>query len=93
MARRVRRRFRGGRVVDLGGGHGLLAQVMLLLDDSSPGAVVVDKALPPSGATLHDALVQAWPRFLAASRLSPLRSTTSKFFQPTLWFRATRVAR
>ena len=73
MARRVRRRFRGGRVVDLGGGHGLLAQVMLLLDDSSPAAVVVDKALPPSSATLHDALVQVWPRlsgrvaFVAAS--------------------------
>ncbi len=32
MARRVRRLFRGGRVVDLGAGHGLLAQVMLLLD-------------------------------------------------------------
>ena len=62
MARRVRRRFRGGRIVDLGGGHGLLAQAMLLLDDSSPGAVVVDKTLPPSSATLHDALVQAWPR-------------------------------
>jgi len=62
MARRVRRRFRGGRIVDLGGGHGLLAQAMLLLDDSSPGAVVVDKRLPPSSATLHDALVQAWPR-------------------------------
>src|SRR5260221_12296015 len=62
MARRVRRRFRGGRVVDLGGGHGLLAQLMLLLDDSSPGAVVVDKALPPSSAALHDALIQVWPR-------------------------------
>ena len=62
MARRVRRRFRGGRIVDLGGGHGLLAHVMLLLDDSSPTAVVVDRALPPSSATLHDALIQAWPR-------------------------------
>ena len=62
MARRVRRRFRGGRIVDLGGGHGLLAHVMLLLDDSSPSALVVDKALPPSSATLHDALLQAWPR-------------------------------
>jgi Methyltransferase domain len=62
MARRVRRRFRGGRIVDLGGGHGLLAHVMLLLDDSSPSAFVVDKALPPSSATLHDALIQAWPR-------------------------------
>jgi hypothetical protein len=62
MARRVRRRFRGGRIVDLGGGHALLAQLMLLLDDSSSSAVVVDKALPPSSATVHDALVQAWPR-------------------------------
>jgi hypothetical protein len=62
MARRVRRLFRGGRVVDLGAGHGLLAQVMLLLDDSSPGAAVVDKALPASSARVHEALVQAWPR-------------------------------
>ena len=38
VARRARRLFRGGRVVDLGCGHGLLAHVMLLLDDSSPEA-------------------------------------------------------
>jgi hypothetical protein len=62
MARRVRRIFRGGRVVDLGGGHGLLAQVMLLLDDSSSMALVIDKAPPPSSAKLHDALVRTWPR-------------------------------
>jgi|SoiMetStandDraft_2_1073263.scaffolds.fasta_scaffold122641_2 hypothetical protein len=62
MARRVRRLFRGGRIVDAGGGHGLLAQVMLLLDDSSPDALVVDKALPPSSAKVHEALVRAWPR-------------------------------
>lgn len=62
MARRVRRRFRGGRVVDLAGGHGLLAQAMLLLDDSSPSAVVVDVALPPSSMRLHASLVAAWPR-------------------------------
>jgi hypothetical protein len=62
MARRVRRHFRGGRVIDLGAGHGLLAQVMLLLDDSSPTALAVDKTLPPSNARLHDVLVQAWPR-------------------------------
>jgi hypothetical protein len=62
VARRVRRLFRGGRVIDLGGGHGLLAQLMLLLDDSSPTALVVDKALPPSGAKLHEVLVQVWPR-------------------------------
>ncbi len=62
MARRVRRLFRGGRIVDLGAGHGLLAQLLLLLDDSSPAALVVDKALPPSTAALHAALVDSWPR-------------------------------
>jgi hypothetical protein len=62
VARRVRRLFRGGRIVDLGGGHGLLAHVMLLLDDSSPTAIVVDKTIPPSSAKLHDMLVKAWPR-------------------------------
>ena len=62
VARRVRRRFRGGRVVDLAAGHGLLAHLMLLLDDSSPNAVAIDTALPPSSASLHDVLVDAWPR-------------------------------
>jgi hypothetical protein len=64
MARRVRRLFRGGRVIDLNAGHGLLAQVMLLLDDSSPSALVVDKTLPASSTKLHEALVRAWPRLL-----------------------------
>jgi len=62
VARRTRRLFRGGRVVDLAGGHGLLAHLMLVLDDSSPAAVVVDSTLPPSACTLRDALVQVWPR-------------------------------
>ena len=62
LARRVRRRFRGGRIVDLAGGHGLLAQTLLLLDDSSPTAIVVDRAIPLSAAALHDALAAAWPR-------------------------------
>jgi len=61
-ARRVRRLFRGGRIVDIGGGHGLLAHVMLLLDNSSPEALVVDTTLPASSARLHRALVAAWPR-------------------------------
>src|SRR5881396_1693949 len=64
MARRTRRLFRGGRVVDLAGGHGLLAQVLLLLDDTSPDAVVVDESIPASAVTLHAALVQQWPRLL-----------------------------
>ena len=62
MARRVRRLFRGGRVVDLGAGHGLLAQVMLVLDDSSPDALVIDSTLPASRVAVHDALVAVWPR-------------------------------
>ena len=62
VARRARRRFRGGRVMDLAAGHGLLAHVMLLLDDSSPRAVAVDHALPLSAARIHEALTEAWPR-------------------------------
>lgn len=62
VARRVRRLFRGGRVVDLAAGHGLLAHAMLLLDDSSPCAIALDRVLPPSSAKLHEALVAAWPR-------------------------------
>lgn len=62
MARRVRRLFRGGRIVDLGGGHGLLAQIMLVLDDTSPTSLVVDKALPPSSRRVQEALERAWPR-------------------------------
>ena len=35
---------------------------MLLLDDSSPEAVIVDPAPPASGAALAAALVAEWPR-------------------------------
>ena len=68
VARRTRRLFRGGRVVDLGAGHGLLAQIMLILDNTSPYALAIDKALPSSTARVHDALVAAWPRL--AGRVS-----------------------
>jgi hypothetical protein len=61
VARRVRRRFRGGRVVDLCGGHGLLGQIMLLLDGSSREALIVDQSLPPSSRTLHRAMAVEWP--------------------------------
>ena len=62
MARRVRRVFRGGRVVDLGAGHGLLAHALLILDNSSAEAIVADIRLPRSSHTLHEVLVRAWPR-------------------------------
>ena len=76
MGRRIRRRFRGGRIVDLGAGHALLAHVLLILDDSSPHALAVDTALPPSAARLHEVLVTAWPR-LAGRVLFERRSLTS----------------
>jgi len=62
VARRVRRHLRGGRIVDLAAGHGLLAHLLLLLDDSSPSAVAVEPNLPASAAKLHDVMVAEWPR-------------------------------
>jgi hypothetical protein len=62
VARRVRRRFRGGRVVDLACGHGLLAQILLLLDDSSNTALAVDRRIPKSAKTLAESLNTGWPR-------------------------------
>ncbi len=54
--------MRGGRVLDLACGHGLTAQLMLLLDDSSPCAIAIDTRLPASANHLHDELVRTWPR-------------------------------
>lgn len=62
VARRVRRRFRGGRIVDLACGHALLAQILLLLDDSSREAVAVDQRLPNSAGVLTASLLEGWPR-------------------------------
>jgi hypothetical protein len=62
VARRTRRRFRGGRIVDVGGGHGLLAHIMLLLDDTSAQAIVVDPDVPPSAARVQEAIASGWPR-------------------------------
>ena len=81
-ARRVRRLFRSGRIVDLAAGHGLLAQLMLILDDTSPQAVAVDQVVPPSAATLHRALVDRWPRL--AGRIQFLGSSLdSVVIRPT----------
>ena len=62
VARRTRRRFRGGRVLDLACGHALLAQILILLDDSSPNALAVDRKLPDSAWRLRERLSQEWPR-------------------------------
>lgn len=62
VARRVRRKYRGGRIVDLACGHGLLAHIMILLDDSSPEAFAVDSTFPKSAATLSESIIGEWPR-------------------------------
>jgi len=62
VARRARRRFRGGRVVDLACGHGLVAWLMLLMDDTSRTALAVDCRLPRSAGLLAEAFVKEWPR-------------------------------
>lgn len=72
VARRVRRRFRGGRVVDLACGHALTSWILLILDGSSLSAVAVDVALPSSALRLSDALAGEWPQL--APRLTMLQA-------------------
>lgn len=62
VAKRVRRRFRGGRVLDLACGHGLLAHIMLILDNSSENALAVDQCIPLSAHKLSEQLIKKWPR-------------------------------
>ncbi len=62
VARRARRHFRGGRIIDLACGHGLIAHLMIILDDTSASAIAVDHRLPKSAALLSRALIRAWPR-------------------------------
>ena len=62
LARRTRRRFRGGRVVDMACGHTLLAYLMLLLDDTSPTALAVDARVPKSAAKIARVMCEDWPR-------------------------------
>lgn len=62
VAKRARRLFRGGRIVDVAASHGLLGTAMLILDDSSPEALIVDPAISPCARSLHAVLVSGWPR-------------------------------
>lgn len=62
VARRVRRKFRGGRIVDMACGHGLLSHIMLLLDDTSGEALCVDSKFPKSAGVLSGAILGAWPK-------------------------------
>jgi len=62
VARRVRRRVRGRRVVEMAAGHALVAHLLLLLDDSSPLAVAVDEKRVSSAGCLAEAMLARWPR-------------------------------
>ncbi len=62
VARRVRRKMRGGPIVELAAGHGLLSAILLILDDSSPTALCVDPMRPPSQRRVLAVLEERWPR-------------------------------
>jgi hypothetical protein len=62
VARRVRRKMRGGRVVEFAAGHGVLSAMLILLDDSTPVAECVDVSQPKSHRRVLDALEDHWPR-------------------------------
>lgn len=61
-ARRIRRRLRGGTIWEPAGGHGLLSALLIILDDSSPSATVVDTRRPASHEKVLRALIRHWPR-------------------------------
>jgi hypothetical protein len=62
VARRIRRKYRGGKVVDLACGHGLLAHIMLILDDSSEEALAVDLDFTENTRKLSQIIIDRWPR-------------------------------
>jgi len=67
-AKRVRRQMRGGRVLELAAGHGLVSAMMLILDDTSAAATCVDVERPRSQRRVLGVLEQRWPRI--AGRVS-----------------------
>jgi hypothetical protein len=77
FARRVRRRLRGNRIVDLAAGHGLVSLISLLLDDSSPNAIAVDIRIPESAMRLRAAFETAWPRL--AGRIAFVETSLTEF--------------
>lgn len=61
-AKRIRRKMRGGPVVELAAGHGLLSVILILLDDTTETATCVDIQRPPSQAPLLQVMEKHWPR-------------------------------
>jgi hypothetical protein len=55
-------KIQGGWVLDLACGHGILAHIMLILDDSSKAAIAADNKIPLNAGKLSNALITFWPR-------------------------------
>mgnify|MGYP001554087701 FL=1 len=70
--------MRGGPVVELAAGHGLLAAIMIILDDSTEYATCVDIQQPPSHATLLAILEKKWPRLQGRVRFAESRIEDSE---------------
>ncbi len=79
-AKRVRRQMRGGPVIELAAGHGLLAAILLILDDTSPTATCIDIKRPPSQKRVLAALEHHWPRLQGRVRFveTPMAETLVK---------------
>lgn len=60
--RRLRREMRGGPVLELAAGHGLLSMILILLDDSTPSATCVDIKKPVTYERLLNVFEKRWPR-------------------------------
>jgi len=73
VAKRVKRRLKAPRVVELAGGHGLLSFMLLLLDREIEEAVCVDRRRPPSFDRLQAALGEQWPRLQSQVRYEQTR--------------------
>lgn len=61
VAKKVLRRHRGGGVLDLAGGHGLVGYLMAIQDRGTTTVRVVDTRIPKSALRLRDALATRWP--------------------------------
>ncbi len=72
-AKRVRRVMRGGHILDLAAGHGLVAAILLILDDSSDGATCIDIKQPPSHKRVLAVLETRWPRLEGRIRFEESR--------------------
>ena len=72
VAKRVRRRLRGERIVDLASGHGLLAYMLAVIVPSVPRILAVDRRTPPSALQLSSEMEKEWPEL--AVRVTRLRA-------------------